>query len=73
MSEMRSIADFPAKAEALAGSHYYCEDCWYSCPLAEDGCCDESKPKVCDCGRDARVARILEALNAAYDMGFADA
>lgn len=21
--------------------HYYCEDCWYSCPKAEDGCCDD--------------------------------
>jgi hypothetical protein len=74
MSEMRYKSDFPAKAESLAGPHYYCEDCWYSCPLAEDGCCDASKPKDrCDCGRDRRVAAILEVLEEAYGMGHADA
>jgi len=31
-------------------SHYYCEDCWYSCPLAEEGCCDEEAGDECNCG-----------------------
>jgi hypothetical protein len=38
--------------------HYYCDDCWYSCPKAEDGCCDERAGKDCNCGADEWNARI---------------
>jgi len=34
-------------------SHYYCEDEWYSCPKAEDGCANE-----CDCGADEHNAEV---------------
>ena len=51
-------------AEQIAGGHYFCEDCWYSCPLSSDGCCDESQVG-CTCGRDARVERITRALSEA--------
>ena len=31
--------------------HYYCEDGWYSCPLAPEGCFDDSVPQnKCNCG-----------------------
>ena len=30
--------------------HYYCEDSWYSCPKAEDGCANEGAGKECNCG-----------------------
>lgn len=44
-------------------SHYYCEDSWYSCPQAEDGCADDRRRgKPCDCGADtfnAEVDRVL--------------
>jgi len=30
--------------------HYYCEDSWYSCPQAEDGCADDRRGPECDCG-----------------------
>ena len=30
--------------------HYYCEDSWYSCPKAEDGCADDRRGPECDCG-----------------------
>lgn len=44
--------------EAKRG-HYYCEDCWYSCPKAPEGCCDDQKPKnVCDCGADEWNAKV---------------
>jgi hypothetical protein len=40
-------------------SHYYCEDSWYSCPLAEYGCADDSYPKdECNCGADERNAEV---------------
>ena len=52
-------------AEKLAGGHNYCEDCWYSCPLAPEGCCDDRVPKdKCNCGYDERVDVIAAALEA---------
>lgn len=33
-------------------SHYYCEDAWYSCPKAEDGCANEGNGDECNCGAD---------------------
>ena len=52
-------------------SHYYCEDSWYSCPLAEGGCCDDSRPNECNCDADKFNASIDEALNriTALDKG----
>lgn len=47
-------------------AHYYCEDSWYSCPLAEDGCANDSKGKECDCGADAtneKLAVLFKQLN----------
>jgi hypothetical protein len=57
-------------AEVLAMRHAYAEDGWYSCSQAAEpgvkdaepgsACYDESRAgKPCDCGRDARVARLL--------------
>lgn len=56
-------------AEALRDArcpHYYCEDTWYSCPLAEDGCSNDSAGHECDCGAD-RINGIIDAALAAYD------
>jgi hypothetical protein len=40
-------------------SHYYCEDTWYSCPLAVDGCANEFVPKdKCNCGAEELNAEI---------------
>lgn len=43
-------------------SHYSCEDCWYSCPLSEDGCCNESEGTECNCGASEHNAKIDTAL-----------
>lgn len=57
-------------AERLAPPHYYCEDRYYSCPLAEDSCYNDQKdPTKCDCGRDEKVKEIIEALTTAYEKG----
>lgn len=39
-------------------SHYYCEDSWYSCPKAEDGCANDSRGSECDCGADEHNAEV---------------
>jgi hypothetical protein len=49
----------------LERGHYYCDDCWYSCPKAVDGCCDERQGDECDCGADdynAILAKIIGLL-----------
>ena len=46
MNEIREVID-----EYIP--HSYCEDAWYSCPLAPEGCCDSSKDKnKCYCGAE---------------------
>ena len=49
----------------LERGHYYCDDCWYSCPKAVDGCCDGSQGDECNCGADnynALLAKIIGLL-----------
>jgi len=54
--------------EALQESKYaqrYCEDSWYSCPKAEDGCSNETEGTDCNCGADvwnAQIDLLLKAL-----------
>jgi hypothetical protein len=43
---------------SLKRDHYYCEDCWHSCPKEEDGCCNPDKGDECDCGADEQNAKI---------------
>lgn len=38
--------------------HRYCEDCWYSCPKHEDGCCNEAEGEDCNCGADEHNSKI---------------
>lgn len=40
--------------------HYYCEDSWYSCPKAEDGCANENAGTECNCGADEHNAKVEE-------------
>ena len=44
--------DVIKELEKLRVTHYYCEDCWYSCPKSEDGCCDDREGSECNCGAD---------------------
>jgi hypothetical protein len=35
------------------------EDCWYSCPKAPDGCCNDNYAEdECICGADDHNARV---------------
>ena len=51
--------------------HYYCEDSWYSCPKAPDGCADENQGDECNCGADAWNAEIEAALGVNSGESFA--
>ncbi len=54
------------QVEALRRQHVWCDDCWYSCPKSEDGCCNDNySPDECTCGADdhnARVDTLIAAL-----------
>ena len=50
-----------AKLAKLA--HFYSEDFWYSCPLSEDGCCNDDFPNdKCNCGADEHNKKVDELL-----------
>jgi len=56
--------------------HTYCEDGWYSCPKAEDGCADENRGPECDCGADehnAEVDALMTLLRSNVSLERADA
>ena len=55
--------DIIQELEKLRRSHYKCEDCWYSCPKCEDGCCDDGveDDSECLCGTDRHNA-ILDKI-----------
>jgi hypothetical protein len=48
-------------------NHRESEDCWFSCPKSETGCCDDSVPKdQCTCGKDRNnqiIDQLLKELN----------
>jgi len=44
--------------ESSRWEHHYCEDSWYSCPKAEDGCANEAQGEDCNCGADQRNAQF---------------
>ena len=50
--------------EQLRRSHYACEDCFYSCPKAEDDYCGDSERTECKCGADKYNAILDDCLAA---------
>lgn len=56
-------AEVRAMAESLRIPHLYVEDCWYSCPKAPEGCCNDNYPEgTCNCGADEHNARVDKLL-----------
>lgn len=47
----------------LRRPHREVEDCWYSCPKAPEGCCDDGQGDECNCGADLHNALIDELLS----------
>ena len=49
--------------------HDYCDDCWYSCPLAEGGCCDDKVPKdKCNCGAEKEHIKFKDFITNALKL-----
>lgn len=53
--------DIIKELEKLRRIHNYCDDCWYSCPKAEDGCCNDEVGDECNCGADQHNA-VLDGI-----------
>jgi hypothetical protein len=51
--------------QRMKRNHYSCEDSWYSCPKAEDGCSNEAAGTDCDCGADEFNSEIDSVIDAA--------
>lgn len=47
--------------EAARIRHYVSEDCWYTCPMSDEECCDD-RVTECNCGADEHNAAIDAAL-----------
>lgn len=65
--ERQSIAELACLARK---QHYYCEDSWYSCPKATDGCANDSAGDECNCGADehnANVDALMQQLKSSMD------
>ncbi len=55
------ISDILKLMELAKRKHTWCEDSWYSCPLAEDGCSNDAWPKdKCNCGADEHNTEVEE-------------
>jgi hypothetical protein len=46
----------------IIGKHRECDDCWYSCPKSEDGCCDDDAGTDCNCGVDRQIEELTALL-----------
>jgi len=44
-------------------SHYSCEDEWYSCPMSDGGCYNDSFEKKCNCGADEHNQMVTRLEN----------
>ena len=43
--------------------HYYCDDCFYSCPLAIDGCCNDAfDDNKCNCGANKHNEEVRSTI-----------
>jgi len=60
------IADLLLVCYKAKRGHDYCEDSWYSCPKAEDGCGNDAEGDECNCGAEQWNARLDEVI-ARYD------
>lgn len=49
--------------QKLKTKHYECDDCYYSCPKCEEGCCNEFVGDECTCGADEQNALVDEAIS----------
>lgn len=59
-AELGQLVDELAKLARQ--QHYYCDDCWYTCPAHPEGTANDFKERgVCDCGANEHNA-VVDAL-----------
>ena len=64
LSTMNILSKLDGLVSLAIREHYYCEDSWYSCPLAEDGCADDRQEEgVCNCGAIEHNLKVYEKLS----------
>ena len=52
------IAELRSVLEESRPWHVYCEDPWFSCPKAEDGCANDADGDDCNCCADEKNTAI---------------
>ena len=63
--------DVLKEIESLKRQHHYCDDPWYSCPLALDGCANnEYEENKCNCGAEEQNKKIDAILEYLSNNGF---
>ena len=63
------IKELEQRLTDLKKCHYSCDDRWYSCPKALDGCADPSAGPECTCGSEehnALVDKLFYDLSAVF-------
>ncbi len=50
-------------AKLAIRKHYYCDDRWFSCPKAPEGCADDRQGNECNCGADEHNEKVLDLIN----------
>ena len=46
--------------ETFTMQHHYSDDCWYTCPKHQEGCCNDAEGDDCNCGADTYNAKLQE-------------
>jgi hypothetical protein len=54
------LAEVLSFLEGSKRKHYYCDDCWYTCPKHPEGCCNSEEPDRCNCGADEYNGQVDE-------------
>jgi hypothetical protein len=57
------------KAKAVIGGHYWCEDCFYTCPQHPDEQREGWVSEPCNCNFSERLEALIVLLETVYGMG----
>lgn len=58
MNKTELVTAINSLRDAAVQEHYYCEDCYYSCPKHPEGCCNEYWGKECNCNADKHNEKV---------------
>lgn len=61
-SQFATIKLLVGALEDAKVGHNYCEDSWFSCPKAPEGCANDYQGEDCNCGAEEHNNKIDQAL-----------